>query len=1001
MSIKEVFRYYPHNRKVFHALAERCKSGYAVPYIGAGLSVFAGMPTWWSLLNKLRQKCPDKAFSLANPLHAANEIEKQLGGLFLDFIKQEFHHSENNDWWLKLLSEQGAQSQAISDIPMLFHGPIITSNYDKLLEAVHQFNIDVALPDDIQELKDTNQEVRHLIYKVHGCISRPDSIIFTGHSYDRYYDINSEHVHILSSFFKRFNLVFLGCSLALSEGKDRPIELWETLVNSGQNHFAILPCEKQQCRKRYEELRRINIFPIFYPPSRHECVKLILDQLLLEKNGLYVVPEYDNTKNPFVGRNSFLKEIHDKLSNDNNGNVLYLTGTAGIGKTRLACEFAIREKHAYTSGIYIFHAVSKENLHAEVIQFAFSKGIITNDMEGGDNKAILSKMSQWMRRNDHWLFILDNVEHFEHIRDILGMYSGKSPYGHRHFLITTRNQNPPGARIRIRPFTKEESESLFAAITREKPDSYSGRLSKYMGGLPLAVEQAASYILKSQITYQECVSQIQSSDLLNVIGKGAHSDGTLAVRATYNLSMERIRHNETKQLMYLLSFFAPDNIDSNWILNSHDCLSDFPRLQSEVKDPVHLQRMMEELASYSLIQNRSGKVSVHRITQAVVRSSVPDGKWAILCCKVMAKAFDIENFDTSSSRSEFLRRVPHMEQMFRYCDEKTAMVDPFSLGMLYHLYMYGFDQIKEHKEALRYLNRTVRIRRGASDLRGLGKTYNLVGTVYQNLGEHETSLRYLLKALSVRKKAFKESSETEDEILIARSYNNIALYYFWRHLYEKAVKYCKLSLIIKEKYMDKEKGRNDAAFTFNNLGASYEMMSQYNNFQALLYNRKGYDIRKTGDNLVRTAFALNNLGVVEKNIGNFRDALIYFNKALELRETVYKTDPYHPEIAETCLNLGEILTCIGEYEKAKGYIDRALIIYEKRLTRKHFLTTIAYSTLAAWHYAQNQLDDALKWFETAWRIRKSILREDDRYIAESARMAVRCRMQLEGGSILD
>lgn len=67
------------NRKVFYNLLSRCKSGYAVPYIGAGLSMFAGLPSWMGFLNMLKGKCLDKNFSLDNPLTAADEIERQLG----------------------------------------------------------------------------------------------------------------------------------------------------------------------------------------------------------------------------------------------------------------------------------------------------------------------------------------------------------------------------------------------------------------------------------------------------------------------------------------------------------------------------------------------------------------------------------------------------------------------------------------------------------------------------------------------------------------------------------------------------------------------------------------------------------------------------------------------------------------------------------------------------------------------------------------------------------
>lgn len=999
MNFEEILSYYPHNKESYSELLGRCKSGYAVPYIGAGLSVFAGLPTWWRLLKTLQEECPDKSFSLSNPLLAANEIEKQLGDKFLDIVKQEFHYYDDNKWWRDTLTDRNAASQAISVIPKLFRGPIITSNYDKFIEAIHNFDIDVALPDDIEILNDTSQEIKHLIYKVHGCISKPESIILTGNSYDRYYESDSEHVKTLSTFFKRFNLVFLGCSLQLSEGKDRPIELWEHLVRSGQYHFAILPCERENCTKRYKELTKINIYPIFYPNSKHECVKTVLDRLVKDKNDGCEVPLFDDKKYPFVGRETMIKDISVNLNDKSKGNVLYLTGTGGFGKTRLACEYAIRTKLEYSSGTYFIHALSEDNIYAEMIRFAHSKSLLSHE-DIKDRPAVYSIISKWMKEHDNWLFILDNVENNLHIKDIIELFSGEQPWGKRHFIITTRNKNSSKPHIQLKPFTKEESDALFFAVTQKEPDQYSARLTELLGGHPLAVEQAASYIANSKISYQACVSKILSKGLLKVINKGAHSDGTLAVKATYNLSMERIRKKETKQLMYLLSFFAPDDIEINWLLKSYRQISSFPSLQSRLKDPTSLKNMLDELASYSLIQKRDGMITVHRITQAVIRESILSKVWLDDSCQVMAYAFDNEDFDTVSAYSDFLRTVPHMEQMFKLYNANRSYEKTYSLGVLYHLFMHGFDRIKDHRVALRYLRNTIKIRKETCNSRDLGKTYNLIGVIYQNLGNHQESIKYLNKAISIRKKALIESSKEEkarDEMLLARTYNNVALHYYWTHNYKKAEDSLIKSIEIKEKHSDQE----DTAFSYNNLGALYELMSQYYNSKAIEFNKKAYDIRKRGTNEVRIAFALNNLGLVEMNMGNLQDALIYLHKALELRERVHESNPTDTDIAETCINLGEAYTRLGLFSKAKKYIDKSVDFYVKRLTENHFATTTAFTIKAGWYYAQKQYNDALVWYEKVLEIRKAILEEGDMFIKETERRVDNCKKRLEGKSILD
>ena len=957
--------------------------------------MFAGLPSWMGFLNMLKGKCLDKKFSLDNPLTAADEIERQLGSTrFYEYFQKEFHYGMSDDWWRELLNEHNVSAHAVSVIPKLFHGPIITSNYDKIIEAVHGFNIEVAKPDEIRKLENANDEVKHLLYKVHGCISQPEKVVFTGKSYENYYSSDSSHVKTLSKFFKRFNLLFLGCSLNMVN-MDKPIELWETLVNSGQQHYALLPCAMGDIENRRRELESINIYPIFYPEGKHECVKIILEELLFEKEGDSVkVPVYNQEKFPFVGRNEILDRIKTNLNNQKS-NVLFLSGIGGVGKTRIACEYARLHKKEYTSGVYFFHAVSEEIIFADIIQFARINNLEIDSDQG--RSVVYDRLAEWMNNNDNWLFVLDNMEEYNHIKRLIEFVQDKPIKGKRNFLITTRNIEEKCNCIVVDTFSEEETKQYLFKFTKEEPDKYSRIIGELLGGLPLALEQAASYIVKEKINYERYCQLLGKKGLLETLKKGECSDNTLVVNATFNLSIEKLNYEEAKQMLYMCSYFASENIKIEWLRESHIYLQQYPELCKKLNSIDELRKMVGELASYSLIRVDNGKINIHRLMQIVVRKVLKDDVWLEICSKTMAKVFDLGEFDKSNSKSMFLETVPHLEQMFSLYENGRKKSYTAVLGQLYHLYMFGFDKIKEHDIALTYLERTLLIRNLFDDKRSLAKTHNLIGVVYQNKGDYKQAISYFNKALELGKEVFNESKSDRDESFLGRTYNNIALNYYWIGEFEKSKKFHLLAIEIKEKCSDP----NDQAFSYNNIGALFEAMSKRDNYMAMSYHQKAYNIRKNLNSMINLAFTLNNMGVIEKNSGNYKDALIYLNKALELRESVHGSDAVHPDIAQTCTNIADIYINMNEIKEAKRFLDRAINIYEVKLTDKHIDTSKAYYNLAKWYYVQSMYDSASSWFQKVLDVRKATQsKESEGDIKELERMICNCEKQAKGENLL-
>ena len=62
------------------------------------------------------------------------------------------------------------------------------------------------------------------------------------------------------------------------------------------------------------------------------------------------------------------------------------------------------------------------------------------------------------------------------------------------------------------------------------------------------------------------------------------------------------------------------------------------------------------------------------------------------------------------------------------------------------------------------------------------------------------------------------------------------------------------------------------------------------------------------------ATSFNNIGAVYEGKGDFENALVQFQKGLEIQTRVFGSD--HPDVAKSYGNLGNVYSRQGQYERA-------------------------------------------------------------------------------------
>ena len=133
-------------------------------------------------------------------------------------------------------------------------------------------------------------------------------------------------------------------------------------------------------------------------------------------------------------------------------------------------------------------------------------------------------------------------------------------------------------------------------------------------------------------------------------------------------------------------------------------------------------------------------------------------------------------------------------------------------------------------------------------------------------------------------------------------------------------------------------------------------------------------IAELGKEHLDTASAYHNVGIFYNSITDYKKALEFYGRALEIREKVLGEE--HPDTARTYNNIAVAYANQGEYDKALELYNKTLEIREKVLGEEHPDTAWTYRGIA-WIYAnQGEDDKALELYNKALKIREKILGEE-------------------------
>jgi hypothetical protein len=320
-----------------------------------------------------------------------------------------------------------------------------------------------------------------------------------------------------------------------------------------------------------------------------------------------------------AGREQLLAELDARMAGGGAGpRMVALCGLGGAGKTSVALEYARRQ----LGGVGVAWQLPAEN--TTVLAAGFGELAAQLDVaDRGD--PVASVHSVLAASPEPWLLVFDDAPDPSVARFV-------PPDGPGRVLITSRDPIwPPGQALEV-PVLDTEVAAKFLADRTGDPDRQAALdLAGELGGLPLALEQAAAYVQATGGTLAGYLASFlrRRADLL---GRGEPTGYPGTVATTWRLAFGNLAQAApgAAGLLRLLAFCAPEAIPLRLLLHPRSGLAG--RLGEDVA-PVLVPLLEDELAAgdaiaalrrYSLISPPAdGSVSVHRLVQAATADQMP------------------------------------------------------------------------------------------------------------------------------------------------------------------------------------------------------------------------------------------------------------------------------------------------------------------------------------------------------------------------------------------
>jgi tetratricopeptide (TPR) repeat protein len=713
----------------------------------------------------------------------------------------------------------------------------------------------------------------------------------------------------------------------------------------------------------YEPLyRRLTAQPLITKPAFGSIIPQAprVPPVLEHKQGLEPLWHVRHRRNSFfTGREKVLSELGRALEKER---PVALVGLGGVGKTQTATEYAYRSRNLYRA-VFWANAESRETLLADFVSVA---GVLElPSAQAKDLELAGMDVKRWLESNPGWLLILDNADELPLIREFFP-HSGKG-----HLLLTTRDRAAAALAecIPMQDMTPEEGAWLLlrraGVIARDAPFNDAGeadrllarQLSKELGGLPLALDQAVAFIEETHRSLAEYAGLYASekADLLAERGSlGEHP----SVTVTFSLAFEKVASNNAAaaDLIRLCAFLAPEAIPEEIFREGASVLGE--NLGYAAANELSFARITGEARRFSLLDRDAAAktLEIHRLAQIVIKATMPANdqrSWAERAIRATEKAFPSVEYSNWPLCQKLIVHAQACASLLAEWD--FGFAEGASLLNRAAIYLTARALFTEAEPLYQY-SLAIREKTLGKDHPDVATSLNNLADLYRDQGKYAEAEPLYQRSLAIREKV--QGAGHPD---VATSLNNLAGLYDNQGKYGEAEALYQRSLAIREKALGP--AHPDVATSLNNLAELYRNQGKYGEAETLYRRALKIFERTLGPDHPQLAVVLNNLGGLLYSQGFYREIEPLFRRSLTISEKVLGAR--HPDVADGLNNLAELFRNQGNYGEAEPLYRRALEILEGSLGPAHPKVVATLTNLARLYDSQGNYNRADQFYKRA------------------------------------
>ncbi|MFW1250843.1 SIR2 family protein [Vibrio parahaemolyticus] len=256
-------------------------------FIGSGVSIPSGLPSWSKLLSWLKDYTNDLGgnVSLADEflkdqefLKSASELTSELEKLDKSLV--DFFSDSRCDIFRTAIPQD--IHRLIASLPT---SSLITPNYDILLEKTFEaegYDLQVVHKGEGELLNSiVRGKLKNYIYKYHGCITKPEKIVLDIKDYTNQKYSNSHDMEALKTLIHSKTFVFIGAGLEDPDLIHIRDNLINTIGSSNIEFWAFMSnCDKKV--KFYQQHYGIKLISYFSKEGDHSDLLNKIQDLLTE-----------------------------------------------------------------------------------------------------------------------------------------------------------------------------------------------------------------------------------------------------------------------------------------------------------------------------------------------------------------------------------------------------------------------------------------------------------------------------------------------------------------------------------------------------------------------------------------------------------------------------------------------------------------------------------------------------------------------------------------------